>query len=341
MTWIFIFAFIFLVSYFGVAAFLRWSLRKQLLDIPNERSSHTAPTPRGAGVVIVCVGLASYIGYCYLSGEAVLWAYVAGAMMIAVVSWLDDVYGVSFVWRFLVHSIAALLVIYQAGAWQSLYFPILETKIEMGLAGPIVSFLWIVWLTNAYNFMDGIDGISGIQAVTAGAGWLLIGYLLGFSVVSFFGGVLAFSGLAFLFFNWPPARVFLGDVGSAFLGFTFAAIPFVAGSEYTGKSAPLPLIALFLVWFFVFDTVITFLSRLVRGQKVWTPHREHLYQRLVISGYSHRTVSIVYGVFSATIVLCAVAAVALRGNLNILLVFVIIVETLALLLCTNRRKVLT
>jgi len=335
------FAIICVVSWLGVGLFLRWSRNRQLLDIPNERSSHVTPTPRGGGLVIVIVSLASYLIYSLANGQRLMWGYLAGAVLVALISWLDDVYSISFVWRFLVHSLAAAFVLYDAGAWQSIYLPVLDTKIELSYLGAVISFGWIVWLTNAYNFMDGIDGISGVQAVTAGIGWLLIGYLVGFSNVYFYGGVLAFSSLGFLLHNWSPAKIFLGDVGSAFLGFSFAAMPFIAGSEHSGKAAPLPVFAVLLVWFFVFDTLLTFFSRLLKRRKVWEPHREHLYQKLIISGLSHQTVSLIYGALSIVIVLALLTARALRGNFEIVLLGIVIFETAALTIYTFSRKVLT
>lgn len=332
------FVIIFLIAYFGVGLFIRWSLSRKLFDIPNERSSHTNPVPRGAGLVIAIISLLAYIIYCSFIGQPILWAYVAGAAMIAAISWLDDVYTVSFIWRFLVHSLAALLVLYEAGYWQNIYIPVLNSKIELGNFGAVLSFLWIVWLTNAYNFMDGIDGISGGQALTAGIGWLLIGYLIGFPVLYFYGGVLAFSSLGFLIHNWQPAKVFLGDVGSAFLGFSFAVMPFLAGSNYSGKAAPLPFIALILVWFFVFDTVLTFFSRVIRRHKVWTAHREHLYQKLIISGFSHSFVSLLYGILSILLVISLIAARAVPNNFEWVLMVLVFCETVGLTVFVLTRK---
>jgi UDP-N-acetylmuramyl pentapeptide phosphotransferase/UDP-N-acetylglucosamine-1-phosphate transferase len=337
MTGFLIFTGIFIVSYLGVVFFLRWSFLQELLDFPNERSSHTDPTPRGGGLVIVIVSLVSYSLYASIRGERFVWGYLIGAILIAAISLRDDIRSVSFVWRFLVHSVAALLVIYDAGFWQSMYIPVAGITIDLGRFGAVLAFLWMVWLTNAYNFMDGIDGISGVQALTAGFGWLLLGYLIGFPILCFYGGVLAFSSLGFLLHNWNPARIFLGDVGSAFLGFSFAAMPFLAGVEHSGKAAPLPVIALFLVWFFVFDTVLTFFSRLVRGHKVWTPHREHLYQRLIISGISHGTVTLVYGLLSFVTVLALASALVMR-RYEIMLVVVVFAETLGLVIFALTRK---
>lgn len=335
------FVIIFSVSWLGVKLFLGWSLKRQLLDIPNERSSHDTPTPRGGGLVIVIVSLFSYLIYSLVYGHRLIWGYLVGAALIALISWLDDVYSISFVWRFLVHSLAAALLLYDAGAWQNIYLPVFDTTISLGYLGAVISYGWIVWLTNAYNFMDGIDGISGVQAVTAGVGWMLIGYLIGFTNIYFYGGVLAFSSLGFLLHNWPPAKIFLGDVGSAFLGFSFAAMPFLAGSVHTGKAAPLPVFAVLLVWFFVFDTMLTFFARLLKRRKVWEPHREHLYQKLIISGLSHRRVSLIYGLLSVMIVMGVVIARAFRGNFEIILLGLVIFETAGLIIYTFSRKVLT
>lgn len=332
---------VFIVSWIGVGAFRRWSLKKQLLDIPNERSSHTNPTPRGGGLIVVVVSLISYILYSLAMGQRLMWGYLAGALLIAIVSWIDDIRSISFVVRFLVHALAAIALLYDTGAWQSIYFPVFGFKVEVAYVVPFISFCWIVWLTNAYNFMDGIDGISGVQALAAGLGWLLIGYLTGFSNISFFGGVIAFSALGFLIYNWPPAKIFLGDVGSAFLGFTFAAMPFLAGSEHTGKAAPLPIIAVLLVWLFLFDTLLTFFVRIAKGQKVWNAHREHLYQRLIISGYSHRTVSLLYLAISITIVLLLIPALGLRGWFEIALFAFVVLVTIGLTAFAYTRKMLT
>ena len=186
------------------------------------------------------------------------------------------------------------------------------TKINAGLFGAVLTFLWIVWLTNAYNFMDGIDGIAGTQALTAGIGWFVIGGISDFPLTGFYGGIIAFSTLGFLVLNWQPAKIFMGDVGSAFLGFTFAVMPLLARREFnlTTKNSSdcsnLWVLGIVLVWLFVFDTVFTFIRRAVKKEKVWEAHRSHLYQRLVIKGFSHQTVTIIYGLISALTIFATV-----------------------------------
>ena len=271
--------------------------------MPNERSSHTTPTVRGGGLVIVFVCLISYTFYTLLITNNFQISYVIGAALIALVSWVDDLYSISFVWRIFIHSISAILIIFTLGYFQEIYIPFFS-KIENNVIGAFLTFCWIVWLTNAYNFMDGIDGIAGMQAVTAGIGWMILGKLLEFPMTEFYGGTIAFSSLGFLIQNWQPAKIFMGDVGSAFLGFSFAALPLLAKDEI-GQSGEknqylpyLPIIAILFVWLFIFDTVYTFIRRIYNQEKVWEAHRGHIYQKLTIAGYSHQKVTSLFGLLS-------------------------------------------
>jgi UDP-N-acetylmuramyl pentapeptide phosphotransferase/UDP-N-acetylglucosamine-1-phosphate transferase len=234
----------------------------------------------------------------------------------------------------LVHALSALIIILTLGYFQAIYVPFFG-KINFGLTGAVLMFLWIVWMTNAYNFMDGIDGIAGMQAVTAGIGWLAIGNLLGVSSTGFYGGIIAFSSLGFLIHNWQPAKIFMGDVGSAFLGYSFAVLPFLSFQESVENTIDqtfLPIIAILLVWLFVFDTIFTFIRRIFRGEKVWEAHRGHIYQRLIIEGFSHRAVTVLYGLLSALIALTTGLWVINKDVWEMVLIFTIGFQTIALLL---------
>ena len=144
--------------------------------------------------------------------------------------------------------------------------------------------------------MDGIDGIAGIQAATAAIGWLAVGLISRIPLISAAGILLGSSSLGFLFHNWQPAKVFMGDVGSAFLGYSYAVLPLVAGQLISSTLAGrLPLAGFLMVAPFVEDALFTFFSRLARREKLAHAHRSHLYQRLVISGLSHRSVALIYG----------------------------------------------
>jgi Fuc2NAc and GlcNAc transferase len=284
-------------------------VRRAILDVPNERSSHKTPTPRGGGLVIATVCLGFYLLNAIFLGGVFVPGYFVGAALIALISWFDDLKSVPPAARFLVHAVAAGLAVFSLGGWPALSVPP-AGEIKFGLFGSFIAVLWIVWLTNAYNFMDGIDGIAAMQALTAGVGWLLLGGFFAAETTSLLSGVLAFSSLGFLLHNWQPARIFMGDVGSAFLGYTFAVMPLLVAFEARQSSVIVQesrlgivmLAGILLVWLFVFDTVFTFFRRLLRGEKVWRAHRSHLYQKLVINGHSHQFVTLVYGLLSVSIV---------------------------------------
>jgi UDP-N-acetylmuramyl pentapeptide phosphotransferase/UDP-N-acetylglucosamine-1-phosphate transferase len=278
-------------SYLGVAIILRWANRARMLDVPNERSSHTRPTPRGGGLAIVVVVL-GILWLLPLCNFAIAWrtmtAWTLGAFLIAGVSWLDDMRTVSFEVRLVIHVLGACVAMAGIGVVREIGLQC--GIIQLGWLGLPLTLVWIVGLTNAYNFMDGIDGIAGGQAVAAGVGWAVIGWLGGQPIICCLGLLIAAAGVGFLGHNWPPARIFMGDVGSAFLGYTFAVLTVLAA-----QANPMFLPAgIALVWPFIFDSVFTFVWRLCRGEKVWEAHRSHLYQRLVISGLSRGQVSLIY-----------------------------------------------
>lgn len=282
-----------LTSYFGVGVLTAWARERNILDVPNERASHTRPTPRGGGLVIVLTAVISWLVYLLIvgagrSGVQIL-AYLVGAGAVAFISWRDDLQSIPYWLRFAVHSGAALLALAFIGYWHDIKLPV-AGSFEIGWLGLPLTFLWVVGLTNAYNFMDGIDGLAGGQAVIAALSWAVVGWQYQQLFIVALSIFLAASSLGFLSHNWPPARIFMGDVGSAFLGYTFAVLPLLMAPVQNG----LPVAAMLFFWLFVFDTGFTLLRRLRSGEKVFTAHRSHLYQRLVIAGYSHRPVTVLY-----------------------------------------------
>ncbi|PKN03914.1 MAG: hypothetical protein CVU74_09595, partial [Deltaproteobacteria bacterium HGW-Deltaproteobacteria-9] len=161
------------LSYLGVGGLQKWAEHRRVLDIPNERSSHTRPTPRGGGLVIVAlstIGLAVAWFLYPVWPPTTLFAYLVAAWLIAGVSWLDDLQSLPSRVRLATHSLGAILAILAFGYWRVVSIPLIGS-LDMGWLGLLITFVWIVGLTNAYNFMDGIDGIAGGQAVVAGLGW--------------------------------------------------------------------------------------------------------------------------------------------------------------------------
>ncbi|MEP6947245.1 MAG: glycosyltransferase family 4 protein [Acidobacteriota bacterium] len=334
-----IFSAVFLLTYFGVGRFRAWTLKRGVLDLPNERSSHVQPTPRGGGFVLAVVTLSVYVGASFVDGYEVSIGFALGALLVLIVSWLDDIYTISFAWRLAVHSVAAALVIYSCGHLTTISTPYGPDALNIGWIGTAITFCWIVWMINAYNFMDGIDGIAGLQAVTASIGWAFIGFGLNIPSVYVLGGAMLFASTAFLLHNWPPARIFMGDAGSAYLGFVFASIPFVAAADNSKATQTLFIASIALLWPFVFDAVFTIVRRAVRGERVWQAHREHLYQRLVRSGSSHRSVTLLYGGLSAAIAIPTTYSVISGSQAAAVAAFAVVTASavLIVLICWKRK----
>jgi UDP-N-acetylmuramyl pentapeptide phosphotransferase/UDP-N-acetylglucosamine-1-phosphate transferase len=262
--------------------------RRLVLDHPNERSLHERPVPRTGGLAII-------------AGVAVGWAiwqpgFVASlslAAALAVLSLLDDVFGLPAALRFGVHlaAAAALLVL-------ELRFP--------GWALFVVFALAIAWYANLYNFMDGSDGLAGGMALIGFGAYATAAQLGGAEPLSTVCALLAVGAAAFLTRNFPPASLFLGDVGSIPLGFLAGALGLIGWND-----------GLWPLWFpvlvfapFVGDATLTLLKRLARRERVWQAHREHYYQRLVRMGFGHRGTALLE---YAAMLGCAIAAVLARA----------------------------
>lgn len=309
------------VSWLGVAAVRRVAERRHILDLPGARSLHTRPVPRGGGlaVVMVCLGALLGLRFVGLPSSPLLGGWVVvGGVLVASVSWVDDLHSLPVVARLAVHVAAAGCVLVAVGATQVTDIPLLG-ELHLVWLGPPVVLLWVVGLTNAYNFMDGIDGIAAAQAIVAGFGFFILP--CADVAVRWLGVVLAAGCVGFLLHNWQPARIFLGDVGSAFIGYLLASLTVIAN----GKDPRFAAFGILLVWPFVFDAGFTLLRRLCHGEDVFAAHRSHFYQRLVIAGWQHWAVTVLYG--SLAVFGVALAISWLRGGL---LASVVVVAGLSL-----------
>ncbi|HXF43068.1 MAG TPA: glycosyltransferase family 4 protein [Pyrinomonadaceae bacterium] len=283
-----------LFSAAGIYFLLKFKPKIITYDVPNHRSSHTEPTLRGGGISIVVVCLLLFLVISAVTGIAVSTLFFLSAALIAFVGLLDDVRSLKALPRFFIHlGVAAVLSLSGLPLYSNLSAAGLN--LYFGHFAPIVFILFLTWMINAYNFMDGIDGIAGLQAVSASVGWIMIGLIAGAEALSFSAAVIAGSAAGFLFFNRSPARIFLGDVGSTFLGFALPALPlcFTLGNqspEYVNNL----IYPIAFLWMFLFDTVFTRFRLLFLGKPIFKPHREHIYQRLVGLGFSHNSVSAFY-----------------------------------------------
>lgn len=255
------------------AVALKLMVRFRVIDIPNDRSSHSTPTPKGGGA-----GFAAIIG-CYLivagslpgeaNGGALVTLGTAG-LLVAAVGLIDDLRNLSAGIRLLIQVLAAVALLI------SLSVAMLAESLQMpaAVAAPL-AVACLVWMTNLYNFMDGIDGLAACQALLAGGGIFVL------HLAGVYAGALPWAGLlvalavaGFLIFNFPPARIFMGDTGSGFLGFVIAGLALIdAQFSFTALCQWLILLA-----YFVVDASVTLLTRLLSGQRIYQAHRSHLYQ---------------------------------------------------------------
>lgn len=284
-----IFILIIFLSYLGIYIIRHLVLRHQILDHPNERSSHSVPMPRGGGWAIVILVLLTAL---FSLNEIELnhgLIYISCAMVIAWLGWRDDVHSLSPKVRFAVQGVVAAVSIFGMGYFKFVTIPMLG-ELHLGIVGILITFLWIVGLTNAYNFMDGIDGMAGGVALAGGLGWMMLATNARAPFAFWIALALAAGSLGFLGHNWQPAKIFMGDVASTFLGYTFAVLPLLSSDE----SGDALMLGTLLMWTIIMDAGITFIKRALKRENLFAAHRSHLFQRLVISGYSHAAVSALY-----------------------------------------------
>ena len=291
---------------------IQWADRLGVVDRPNARSSHVRPTPRGGGIAIVAVGLvavAALLAAGMVPPTNAGWV-MAAAVLVAAVSGIDDVSSISPPLRLALHLGTALVTVWTVGPVETIDLGPLGS-LDLGLVAWPLTVIWIVGMTNAFNFMDGIDGIAGITAVVA-LGVLAAGlWLAGEAFGSLVAAALAAAAAGFLVWNWQPAKIFMGDVGSAFLGYVIAVLPLVAGPEARRWLVPL---AALVMWPFIVDTAFTLVRRFVNGENILQAHRSHIYQRMVIAGWSHRAVATLYGLASLVAGLVALSVLARQAS---------------------------
>ncbi len=263
---------------------------KRLLDLPNARSSHDVPTPRGGGLAVVLsftVVAAGLHGLELISSELLM--LVLGALPIAIIGFWDDHGHVPARWRLAVQVVSAVWALYWLGGLESVR--VAGEVYDLGGFGSVFAVLLMVWLLNLFNFMDGIDGIAGIEVISVALSsyWLLV-----YQSPPFPGGAdilllaLAAAAGGFLFWNWPPAKIFMGDVGSAFVGFVLAVLALQTSSEGTLSLA----VWLILLGAFFVDASVTLVRRMLSGQRWYEAHRSHAYQRAARRWASHKRVSL-------------------------------------------------
>lgn len=284
-----------MLSFLIARAMVRYAGVLGFADIPNDRSLHTRATPRAGGVgFALVVPVATAIGLHALPGgitspEGVLLISSAG---LGLVGLIDDRYGLTVGVRLGAQCVAAAAIVAAGGVIRDVGVPGVSDVALAAFAVP-VTVVWLVAFTNIYNFMDGIDGLAAVQAIVAAAAIGVVAEHSGSVGLAFAMVILASGAAGFLALNWSPARIFMGDVGSTFVGFTLAGW---AAMPSQGVPAVVWLAALSP---FLFDSSVTLVRRLFRGERVYEAHRSHYYQRLVQQGWSHAQTTLLYGALAA------------------------------------------
>jgi UDP-N-acetylmuramyl pentapeptide phosphotransferase/UDP-N-acetylglucosamine-1-phosphate transferase len=316
------------VAWLGTYALIPLLRSAAVLDRPNQRSLHDSPTPRGGGIAVVVAVLAAWL--LLMAAGAVparLIVVLLGAALLATVSWLDDLRGLSPAIRLAAQLVAVGLGLSAVAPTGAVFQTWLPAWLDLAAA----ALVWI-WFVNLFNFMDGSDGLAGSEAAAIGLGLALfaaigVGHDPGLATLA---AAIAAAAIGFLVWNWAPARIFLGDVGSVPLGYLLGFLLLLVATRGHWR------ISLILPLYFLADATITLLRRLGRSERVWQPHREHFYQRAVQRGLGHADVA--GRVIAANAILVGCGWAAENGwGLAALAIAVVVVLVLLASLAGGRR----
>ena len=293
-----------LIAWFVTGQVLKQLKAQAILDMPNERSSHETPTPRGGGWGILAVLFPCWTLILGLGGLPIetFWLLTAAALL-AWVSWLDDLRTIGARYRFGVQFIAVLMGLFALTP----FGPVTQGLLPLWLDRVIIGLAWL-WFMNLYNFMDGIDGLAGAETAAIGIGVaavILISPTMaeGWPTGALIAITMAGASLGFLVWNWSPAKLFMGDVGSIPLGFLIAWLLFcLAAQGHLIAAIIIPL-------YFCTDASLTLIKRVLSGAKPWEPHRQHFYQRATQNGLSHGNTVAAICIGNVALIGCALLAV--------------------------------
>jgi Fuc2NAc and GlcNAc transferase len=274
-----------------------YARRLGLLDHPGERHSHHVPTPRGGGAgLIAALLLVSLLAFPGETPRVWAWCVAPGVAVLALTGWWDDHRSLSARLRFLVQLAVSISMLWCSGvyAW------------TFGAPALLLAALFLVWMTNLNNFMDGSNGMAGLQGVFAGGTLAWLYHAAGDEAFALLSLVLAAACMGFLPWNLGRARVFMGDVGSMALGFAIAALLL----HGVGSGAFRLPVAWLVMLVFLTDATLTLLARVLRGERWYNAHRQHLYQRLIANGWTHGRVALFYQAVNLVMVLPAIVVAA-------------------------------
>lgn len=265
----------FILTFVLTAIIRRYAISKNILDIPNQRSSHSIPTPRGGGIAFVFTFLFSIVILTIIGVLSFfnIFGFLVAGILVAGIGFIDDIKPVSATKRLACHFLACIVALSSLGGLSTINFMGFDFHLNGELLN-ILALLYLVWFLNLYNFMDGIDGLAAVEAISVCLGGALIYFLQNESAYMFLPLLLAFSVIGFLFWNFPVAQIFMGDAGSGFLGVTIGMMSIQASHV----QAQLFWSWLILAGVFIVDATVTLIRRALAGEKFYEAHRTHGYQ---------------------------------------------------------------
>ena len=271
------------ISFILTELIRRYTLNKNLIDIPNERSSHTIPTPRGGGLSIVLTFLIA-ISFVIPLSDDIFFSLVGAGILIAGIGFWDDHNHIPAKWRLLAHFTAAFWILYWLGGIAE--FHVFNYSINPSFVGLVVVAFVLVWLLNLFNFMDGIDGLAASEAIFVSCAGAYFSELYGLESIAITSLILAASITGFLLLNWPPATIFMGDVGSSFLGLMLGVIAYASILEGVSVWIWIILLSVFFA-----DSGVTLIRRILNGDRWYEAHCTHAYQHAARK-WGHKKVTI-------------------------------------------------
>jgi UDP-GlcNAc:undecaprenyl-phosphate GlcNAc-1-phosphate transferase len=314
------------------------ALRFGVVDEPGERRSHTRPTPRGGGVAIVITFFVfMFVALVYqMDITPEILGLIISGLGITLLGLADDIMTLSRNFRLAFWVLITAIAVFFGISLNQINLPLIGV-IEFGIFSPVITFLWLIGVTNFFNFMDGIDGLAAGEAISAGGFLMVVSLRVGNEMVLFSSVIILGGALGFMIHNFPPAKVFMGDGGSNFLGFIFAALAVLGGKAESGQ---IPFVVpVILLNMFLLDGSVTLIKRLPKGKDWLEPHRDHYYQRLIKLGLSHLQVTLMYS--SMNVILGGVAyfyLIAADELLRAGLLVLSAVPFLFVVIITHRRE---
>lgn len=321
-----LFVFILFVFSYVLTYFFRIiALKKSIIDIPNQRSSHSVPTPRGGGLAIGIVWFTG-ITCLFFADEldtSLFYAFLCGSPLL-IIGIIDDIYNVKPYIRFSIQAISAISALYFLGGISS--FHLIYFDLEYYWINTFIAFVFIIWFINLFNFVDGIDGYIS-------TGTIVFTIVLFYLTNNYSLLILTASLLGFLIWNWQPAKIFMGDVGSTLLGFNF-----VIFALFFSKNDDMPFIySIIISSIFFFDTTYTLIRRFLSKENLSKAHKKHIYQRYVQIGISHKKVVFVSVLLSA-IISGVITVIIYNSNFLIPGIIIILISLIIPIIYIEKKK---